>query len=350
MRLDREVQYLPDQNVAKSASATAMRVRKTRVFNDDGSLREDDAKRVTPYTAARTLFPRGWGADRSEAVYSLLKCWHSYRVSRVGQQPNPPMPQGDVTPEGCDRPAPLPRPKVLTGQRRPQDPVTTTGPSTESRCTKTASVRATELQAKAKVATPVVSQPPRTQVNYATALREALNTVQQRHQTQAPTTGEAMEQDETFSSAAPADREEQEAEGEGEVVCPLRGQGAYGRIKDSSRHSSIDRPVKAVAKSPMESGQQVSAALRAAGGHAPPGPEVKAMPHRDPAAFNPEVNYNREAFPPPQWHIPQGQAIPMSEVPGQMPPVWQSETHADLPVYLARLQGVARMSRDASDN
>ncbi len=74
------------------------------------------------------------------------------------------------------------------------------------------------------------------------------------------------------------------------------------------------------------------------------------MPHRDPAVFNPEVNYNREAFPPPQWHIPQGQAIHMSEVPQQMPPAWQSETHADLPVYLARLQGVARLSHDASDN
>ncbi len=62
------------------------------------------------------------------------------------------------------------------------------------------------------------------------------------------------------------------------------------------------------------------------------------MPHRDPAVFHPEV-YNREAFPPPQWHIPQGQAIHMSAVPEQIPPVWQSETHVDLPVYLARLRG-----------
>ncbi len=74
------------------------------------------------------------------------------------------------------------------------------------------------------------------------------------------------------------------------------------------------------------------------------------MPHRDPAVFHSEVNYNREAFPPPQWHIPQGQAIQINAVPEQMPPVWQSETHTDLPVYLARLQGVACTSRDASDN
>ena len=131
--------------MAKLASAAAMRVRKTRVFNDDGSLREDDARRVTPYTAARTLFPRGWGGDRSESVYSLLKCWHSYRVARVGQRLNPPMPQGDVTPEGCDRPAPPPRPKASASSQWLQGPVTTTGPSTETQRTKTASVRAAEL-------------------------------------------------------------------------------------------------------------------------------------------------------------------------------------------------------------
>ncbi len=63
VRLDRKVQYLVDQNVAKSASVSAICVRKTHVFNDDGSLREDDVKRVMPYTTARTLFPRGWGSD-----------------------------------------------------------------------------------------------------------------------------------------------------------------------------------------------------------------------------------------------------------------------------------------------
>ncbi len=40
----------------------------------------------------------------------------------------------------------------------------------------------------------------------------------------------------------------------------------------------------------------------------------------------------------------------MNAVPEQMSPVWQSKTHADLPVYLDRLQGVALMSRDASDS
>ncbi len=74
------------------------------------------------------------------------------------------------------------------------------------------------------------------------------------------------------------------------------------------------------------------------------------MPHRDPAVFHPEVNYNHEAFPPRQWHIPQGRATHMNAVPEQMPPAWQSQTHADLPVYLNRLHGVARTSRDVSDS
>ena len=111
VRLEGEEQYLPDQNVAKSACAAGTLVRKSRVFNGDGSLHVDKKTKVTPYAAARTLYPRGWGPDGAvgaddEAVHGLLKCWHAFHTNRVGQRPNPPMPQGDVTPEGCDRPAP----------------------------------------------------------------------------------------------------------------------------------------------------------------------------------------------------------------------------------------------------
>ncbi len=53
------------------------------------------------------------------------------------------------------------------------------------------------------------------------------------------------------------------------------------------------------------------------------------MPHWDPSVFHPEANYNREAFPPPQWHIPQGRAQHLTVVPEQMPPAWRSQTHAD---------------------
>ncbi len=184
------------------------------------------------------------------------------------------MPQGDVTPEGCDRPTPPQGPETFAGRHQPRDPVTTAGSSTEVRCTKTALVRAAELQVKAKVVAPAVSGPLRTKANYATTLREALNTVQQRHQTQAPATGQAMEQDDALSSAAPSDQEEQEAGVEGEVIRPPQGQGAYGCIKDTSRRSSIDRPVKAVAKSPMENGsasRRGTCTSRAGGeDHAPP--------------------------------------------------------------------------------
>ncbi len=349
VRLDREVQYLPDQNVAKSASAAAMRVRKTRVFRNDGSLREDDARRVMPYTAARTLFPRGWGGDRSESVYSLLKCWHSYRVSRVGQRPNPPMPEGDVTPEGCDRPAPPPRPKVPAGAQRPPGPVTTTGPSPERQRTRTAAVRAAALQARAQAAPPVAPQPPRTQAHCAAALRAALNSVQQRQQAGASATGEAMEQESSQPVATPSKPEEWEAEMEGEIERPLRGQGAYGRLKDTSRRHSIDGSAKTKTRDPTEGEQRVTTALKAAGGHPPPGPDVPTIQHRDPAVFNPETNYNRVAFPPPRWHIPQGRANHMTEVSERMPEAWCSQTHADLPVYLDRLKGVAHTSRQVAD-
>ena len=97
VRLDREEQYLPDQNVAKSASVAGTLARKTRVFNEDGSIHEDKKKKVMPFAAAQTLYPCGWGPNRCEAVHGLLKCWHSFRANRVGQRLNPPMPKGDVT-------------------------------------------------------------------------------------------------------------------------------------------------------------------------------------------------------------------------------------------------------------
>ncbi len=129
VRLDREEQYLPDQNVTKSTSAAATLVRKSRVFNDDGSLRVDNKMKIMPYAAARTLYPRWWGPDRCEAVHDLLKCWHAFHRSRVGQRLNPPMPQGDVTPEGCDRTALLQDSDPPAVQRRPRAQRTHLGPA-----------------------------------------------------------------------------------------------------------------------------------------------------------------------------------------------------------------------------
>ncbi len=84
----------------------------------------------------------------------------------VGTAVQPPMPQGNVTPECCDRPVPPQEPKTLAGRRQPQDPVNPAGSSTEVRCIKTA-----ELQAQVKVVTPTASVTQRMATNYATALR-----------------------------------------------------------------------------------------------------------------------------------------------------------------------------------
>ncbi len=55
VRLDQEEQYLPDQNVAKSAGVAGTLVYKSHMFNNNGSLRVDKKRKVTPYMAARTL-------------------------------------------------------------------------------------------------------------------------------------------------------------------------------------------------------------------------------------------------------------------------------------------------------
>ncbi len=103
-----------------------------------------------------------------------------------------------------------------------------------------------------------------------------------------------------------------------------------------------------MAKGPVENGQQVSAALRAAGGHAPPGPEVKAMPHRDPAVCHPEVNYNHEAFPPPAVAYPSGASRTYDCCPRADASHVAVQNPRGSPCI--RLQGVAHTSRDASDN
>ncbi len=177
VRLDPEEQYLPDQNVAKSAGAAGTLARKSRVFHDDETIREDKKRKITPYAVTRTLYPRGWGLDRCAAVHALLKCWHSFRTNRVGQRLNPPMPV-DVTPEGCDRPAPPQNSEPPAVWRRPRGPANTFGPSTDSRCVKTAAVQATELAAKTRTATPTIPVRRQTPVACAATLKEALEAVQ----------------------------------------------------------------------------------------------------------------------------------------------------------------------------
>ena len=125
-----------------------------------------------------------------------------------------------MTPKGCDRSVPPQESRILVGRWQPCDPVNPAGSSTKVRCVKTASVRAAELQAQVKVATPAASASLWMATNYATALRQALDTVQPRRQTQAPAAGEAMEQDELLPSVAPPEQEEREAEAKDEAVRP----------------------------------------------------------------------------------------------------------------------------------
>ncbi len=155
-----------------------------------------------------------------------------------------------------------------------------------------------------------------TPVPCAAALREALETVLQHQlQQQASSEGEAMEQDDLPQPVTSPEQEERATKTEDEVTRAPQGGGTYGCNRNTSRCSSMDRPVRATAREPMEGEQRVTAAFQAAGGHAPPGPEVTTMPHRDPTVFNPNANYNREAFPPPQWCIPQVHATHMTVVP-----------------------------------
>ncbi len=61
--------------------------------------------------------------------------------------------------------------------------------------------------------------PQRTATNYATALRQALDTVQQLRQTQAPAAGEAMQQDELLPPVTPTEQ------GGGESSLPMAHPG-----------------------------------------------------------------------------------------------------------------------------
>ncbi len=90
-----------------------------------------------------------------------------------------------------------------------------------------------------------------------------------------------MEQDDMQQPIASPEKEEREAEKEDEIERPPRGRGAYERSRDTSRCSSIDRSDRATTQESTEGKQRGAAALQAAGGRPPPGPDVTAMPRQD---------------------------------------------------------------------
>ncbi len=121
---EREPQYFPNLDVAKSASAAfTWRGKKGKVVDGDGNYLGSDK---TPTQAARQVLPRFFG-NANPAVEAIFKGWMAYRTSKVMWRPNPAMPEGDVTPNGCIRARPVERisrhrPFFTVSATLPRDP------------------------------------------------------------------------------------------------------------------------------------------------------------------------------------------------------------------------------------
>ncbi len=96
---EREPQYFPNLDVAKSAAAApTWRGHTTRVIDGLGILNP----KITVARATRMVQPPHYEGS-NVAVESLFSIWDSFRTSKVMWRQNPEMPRGDVTPEGCRR-------------------------------------------------------------------------------------------------------------------------------------------------------------------------------------------------------------------------------------------------------
>ena len=96
---EREPQYFPNLDVAKSAAAApTWRGDMAWVIDGSGNLNS----KLTVSRAARLVQPPNFKGP-NVAVESLFRMWDSFRKSKVMWKLNPEMPRGDVTPEGCRR-------------------------------------------------------------------------------------------------------------------------------------------------------------------------------------------------------------------------------------------------------
>ena len=108
---ERELQYFPNLDVAKSAAAASTwKGKKGKVVDGDGNYLGSDK---TPIQSARQVLPRFFGSA-NPAVEAIFKGWTAYRNSKVMWRPNPAMPEGDVTPDECIR---APRVKRMSKHR-----------------------------------------------------------------------------------------------------------------------------------------------------------------------------------------------------------------------------------------
>ncbi len=96
---EREPQYFPNLDVAKFAAAEpTWRGHMARVIDRSGNL---NSKLTVPRATRMVQPPHFEGPN--VAVEALFNMWNSFRASKVMWRPNPEMPRGNVTPEGCHR-------------------------------------------------------------------------------------------------------------------------------------------------------------------------------------------------------------------------------------------------------
>ncbi len=115
---EREPQYFPNLDVAKSAAAApTWHGHMARVIDGSGNLNS----KITVARAARLVQPPNFEGSNI-AVESLFGMWDSFRKSKVMWRPNPEMPRGDVTPEGCHR-------TLMVAQLRDHRPVESVPPT-----------------------------------------------------------------------------------------------------------------------------------------------------------------------------------------------------------------------------
>ncbi len=88
-----------------------------RVISGSGNL---NSKLTVPRAARMVQPPNSDGPN--VAVESLFGMWDSFRQSKVMWRPNPKMPRGDVTPEGCRR-------TLMAAQLREHQPVKSVPPT-----------------------------------------------------------------------------------------------------------------------------------------------------------------------------------------------------------------------------
>ncbi len=112
---EREPQYFPNLDVAKSAaSASTWRSHQVKVVDGDGQFNST----ITPERVARVTMPVHYEGT-SSAVVAIFKSWGSFRKLKEFWRPNPRMPSGDVTPGE----SPRARPAALVDGARPYNTV-----------------------------------------------------------------------------------------------------------------------------------------------------------------------------------------------------------------------------------